>query len=57
VNGVVTKSHDVDDLARAIRELVKDKEKREEMSRQARQAVVDRSWPGAFRKFWAATEI
>ena len=57
VNGVVTKSHDVDDLARAIRDLVKNKRKREEMSRQARQAVVDRSWPGAFRKFWAATEI
>jgi glycosyltransferase involved in cell wall biosynthesis len=57
VNGVVTKSHDVDDLARAIRELVKNTQKREEMSRQARQAVVDRSWPGAFRKFWAATEI
>jgi glycosyltransferase involved in cell wall biosynthesis len=57
VNGVVTKSHDVDDLARAIRELVKNERKREEMSRQARQAVVDRSWPGAFRKFWAATEI
>jgi glycosyltransferase involved in cell wall biosynthesis len=54
---VVTKSHDVDDLARAIRELVKNKGKREEMSRQARQAVVDRSWQGAFRKFWAATEI
>ena len=57
VNGIVTKSHDVDDLAQAIRELVKNKQKREEMSRQARQAVVDRSWPGAFRKFWAATEI
>ena len=57
VNGVVTKSHDADDLARAIRELVKNKRKREEMSRQARQAVIDRSWPGAFRKFWAATEI
>jgi glycosyltransferase involved in cell wall biosynthesis len=57
VNGVVTKSHDVEDLARAIRELVKNKRKREEMSRQARQAVVERSWPGAFRKFWAATEI
>src|SRR6478735_5601974 len=57
VNGVVTKSHDVDDLARAIRELVKNKQKREKMSRQARQAVIDRSWPGAFRKFWAATEI
>jgi glycosyltransferase involved in cell wall biosynthesis len=57
VNGVVTKSHDVEDLARAIRDLVKDKRKRNQMSRQARQAVIDRSWPGAFRKFWAATEI
>ena len=57
VNGVVTKSHDVEDLARAIRDLVNDKRKRDQMSRQARQAVIDRSWPGAFRKFWAATEI
>ncbi|PYK70918.1 MAG: histidinol-phosphatase [Verrucomicrobia bacterium] len=57
VNGVVTKSHDVEDLARAIRDLVNDKRKRDQMSRQARQAVVDRSWPGAFRKFWAATAI
>src|SRR6266487_2082948 len=57
VNGVVTKSHDVEDLARAIRDLVNDKRKRDQMSQQARQAVVDRSWPGAFRKFWAATEI
>src|SRR5207244_1408226 len=57
VNGMVTKSHDVEDLARAIRHLVNDKRKRDQMSREARQAVVDRSWPGAFRKFWAATEI
>src|SRR6184192_1614595 len=57
VNGVVTKSHDVEDLARAIRDLVNDKRKRDQMSRQARQAVIDRNWPGAFRKFWAATEI
>jgi len=57
VNGVVTKSHDVEDLARAIRDLVNDKRKRHQMSRQARQAVIDRSWPGAFRKFWTATEI
>jgi glycosyltransferase involved in cell wall biosynthesis len=57
VNGVVTKSHDVEDLAQAIRDLVNDKHKRDQMSQQARQAVVDRSWPGAFRKFWAATEI
>src|SRR6184192_1310044 len=57
VNGVVTKSHDVEDLARAIRDLVNDERKRDQMSQQARQAVVDRSWPGAFQKFWAATEI
>ena len=57
VNGVVTKSHDVEDLARAIRDLVNDKRKRCQMSRQARQAVINRSWPGAFRKFWGATEI
>ena len=57
VSGVVTKSHDVEDLVRAIRDLVNDKRKRDQMSRQARQAVIDRSWPGAFRKFWAATEI
>ncbi len=57
VNGVVTKSHDVEDLARAIRDLANDKRKRHQMSRQARQAVIDRTWPGAFRKFWAATEI
>src|SRR5256714_39420 len=57
VNGVVTKSHDVEDLARAIRDLVNEKRKRHQMSRPARQAVIDRSWPGAFRKFWGATEI
>jgi glycosyltransferase involved in cell wall biosynthesis len=55
VNGIVTKSHDAHDLARAIRELVTDDKKRAQMSRRARQAVEDRSWPGAFRKFWAAT--
>ena len=56
VNGLVTKSHSVEDLARAIRELVTDRRKREQMARQARRAVVDRSWPSAFRKFWAATD-
>ncbi len=57
VNGIITKSHDADDLARAIRELVTDNSKRAQMSQQARQAVIDRSWPEAFRKFWAATEV
>jgi glycosyltransferase involved in cell wall biosynthesis len=55
VNGVITKSHDVEDLVRAIRELVTNPNKRHHMSCQARQAVVDRSWPRAFRKFWTAT--
>ncbi|PYJ44002.1 MAG: histidinol-phosphatase [Verrucomicrobia bacterium] len=55
VNGVITKSHDVEDLVRAIRELVTNPNKRHRMSRQARRAVVDRSWPTAFRKFWSAT--
>jgi len=55
VNGLITKSHDVEDLVRAIRELVTNPNKRHHMSRQARQAVVDRSWPTAFRKFWTAT--
>jgi glycosyltransferase involved in cell wall biosynthesis len=55
VNGLVTKSHDAADLTRAIRELVTDDNKRAQMSRQARQAVIDRSWPQAARKFWNAT--
>jgi glycosyltransferase involved in cell wall biosynthesis len=55
VNGIVTKSHDADDLARAIRELVVDDNKRAQMSQRARQSVIDRSWPEAARKFWAAT--
>jgi glycosyltransferase involved in cell wall biosynthesis len=56
VNGIVTKSRNVEDLARAIRELVTNDNKRSEMSQRARQSVIDRSWPGAFRKFWAATD-
>src|SRR5438552_8435233 len=55
VNGIITKSHDVEDLVRAIHELVINPNKRDDMARQARQAVVDRSWPTAFRKFWSAT--
>ncbi|MBV9009657.1 MAG: glycosyltransferase [Verrucomicrobia bacterium] len=53
VNGLVTKSRDAADLARAIRELALDRGKREAMARHAREAVADRSWPNAFRKFWA----
>ncbi len=56
VNGLITHSRDVEDLAQAIRLLAADPALRERMSEAARNSVVDRSWPNAFRKFWAATE-
>ena len=57
VNGFVTKGLDVTDFTRAIRRLVKDEPLRKQMSVAARRSVEDRSWPGAFRKFWAFTDI
>ena len=56
-NGLITKSHDVDDFARAIRALVTNPALRGRMGELARNSVIDRSWPGAFRKFWAMTEV
>jgi glycosyltransferase involved in cell wall biosynthesis len=55
-NGIITKSHDVDDFTRAIRALVVDPALRKQMGDHARQSVVDRSWPNAFRKFWSITD-
>jgi len=55
--GLITKSHDVDDLTRAIRELVLDSKRRKSMGSHARESVINRTWPTAFRKFWAATEL
>jgi glycosyltransferase involved in cell wall biosynthesis len=57
VNGLVTKGLDVTDFTRAIRRLVEDEPLRKQMSAAARRSVEDRSWPGAFRKFWAFTDI
>jgi glycosyltransferase involved in cell wall biosynthesis/predicted metal-dependent phosphoesterase TrpH len=56
-NGLITRSHDVDDFARAIRALITNPALRERMGKSARNSVIDRSWPSAFKKFWAATEI
>ena len=56
-NGLITKSHDVEDFARAIRVLVTDSALREQMGRSARKSVIDRTWPSAFRKFWAVTDV
>jgi glycosyltransferase involved in cell wall biosynthesis len=56
-SGLITRSRDVDDFTRAIRSLATDAALRERMGTAARKSVIDRSWPNAFRKFWAATEI
>jgi len=56
-NGLITKSHDVEDLLCAIRALVTDPALRERMGKSARNSVIDRSWPNAFGKFWATTEV
>jgi glycosyltransferase involved in cell wall biosynthesis len=54
-NGFVTKSHDVDDFTRAVRALVVDPGLRKQMGNRARESVINRTWPNAFRKFWAIT--
>jgi glycosyltransferase involved in cell wall biosynthesis len=56
-NGLITKSHDVEDLTRAIGALVTNRALRERMAKSARDSVTDRSWPRAFTKFWASTEF
>jgi len=56
-NGLVTKSHDVEDFTRAIRTLVCDPVLRRCMGERARESVVNRTWPSAFRKFWEMTEF
>jgi glycosyltransferase involved in cell wall biosynthesis len=57
LDGLITKSHNVEDFTNAVRALVNDPQLRAKMAKNARARVVDRSWPGAFRKFWAATEL
>ncbi|HMG04375.1 MAG TPA: glycosyltransferase [Chthoniobacterales bacterium] len=57
ISGLVTKAHDVEDVARAITLLAGDEGMRKRMGEKARQGVLDRSWPGAFRKFWETTDL
>jgi glycosyltransferase involved in cell wall biosynthesis len=56
-NGLITKSHDLDNFTRAVRVLVVDPARRKAMGDRARQSVLDRTWPSAFRKFWSMTDI
>ena len=55
--GIVTKAHDADDFARAIERMSNEPKLRLRMGEDARQQVVNRSWPGAFQKFWKATAL
>src|SRR5437870_154854 len=56
-NGLITKSHDVEDFTRAIRALATDSALRERMGKSARNSVIDLNWSSAFGRFWAATEV
>src|SRR6266478_4196967 len=56
-NGLITRSHDVEDFAHAIQALVMDPALRERMGKSARNSVTDRSWPSAFRRCWAVTNV
>src|SRR5436305_1648206 len=56
-NGLITRSHNVEDFTNAIRVLVTDQRLRNRMANSARDSVTDRSWPRAFAKFWSATEV
>jgi glycosyltransferase involved in cell wall biosynthesis len=56
-NGFITKSHDVEDFAMAVRTLVLDAGLRHRMGQCGRDMVADRTWPSAFRNFWALTEV
>src|SRR5438128_5855796 len=56
-NGLITKSHDVEDFACATRAFLTNRALRERMGKSARNSVTDRSWPNAFGKFWATTEV
>lgn len=56
-NGLITKSHDLDDFTQALRKLVSNPDLRKQMGQRARQSVIDRTWPNAFRQFWASTDL
>ncbi|MFL6536609.1 MAG: glycosyltransferase, partial [Chthoniobacterales bacterium] len=54
-NGFVAKAHDTDDFVTTITRLVRDNILRKTMAENARKSVLERNWPDAFQKFWAAT--
>jgi len=57
VNGLVTRSLDADDFARAVGGLVRDPQRRQRMGQAARAGVQDRDWARAFRLFWERSPL
>ncbi|MEI8233830.1 MAG: glycosyltransferase [Verrucomicrobiota bacterium] len=57
VNGLVTRGLDADDFARAVRELVRDPQRRRRMGEAARTGVQDRDWARAFHRFWERSPL
>jgi glycosyltransferase involved in cell wall biosynthesis len=55
VDGLVTRSLDIEDFAQAVRRLIVDENLRRTMGQRARERVQDRNWSHAFRLFWNAT--
>ncbi|MFL6538186.1 MAG: glycosyltransferase, partial [Chthoniobacterales bacterium] len=53
-NGFVAKAHDTDEFVTTITRLVRDNILRKTMAENARKSVLERNWPDAFQKFWAA---
>jgi len=54
--GFVTRSLDIENFTAAIQRLVEEPSLRSAMSRKARESVEERSWSGAFQKFWALSK-
>ncbi|MGV3532510.1 MAG: glycosyltransferase family 4 protein, partial [Chthoniobacteraceae bacterium] len=53
VTGYVTRALDVEDFTESVARIASDRDLRQNMSAAARQAVQDRDWAEAGRKFWA----
>jgi glycosyltransferase involved in cell wall biosynthesis len=55
VDGLVTRSLNVEDFAQAVRRLVVDESLRRAMGQRGRERVQNRNWSHAFRQFWNET--
>ena len=52
ITGIVTPGRDIDAFTGALEKLLTDADLRKQMGRAARDAVANRNWAGAFKRFW-----